>query len=100
MTPETPLVGRAPAFLGQGFAAWAQDQPLLSTLVVRLGLVIVAYASFRLAREVLVRLVNPLSDRTRHGWDDALKARRFFWRLSYLVPVLVVRAGLPYLPAL
>ena len=49
---------------------------------------------------MLVRLVYPVSELTRHAWDDALKERHFFWRLSYAVPVLVVRAGLPYLPAL
>jgi len=97
-TPVQP--GQVPAFLGPGFAAWSQDQPLLATLVVGAGLLLLAYAGFRLTREVLVRLVYPVSELTRHAWDDALKERHFFWRLSYAVPVLVVRAGLPYLPAL
>lgn len=100
MRPDDVQAGEPPAVLGPGFAAWAQDQPLLATLVVGALVALVAYGGFRLTRELLVRLVNPLTDRTKHVWDDALKRRRFFWRLSYAVPVLVVRAGLPYLPAL
>lgn len=89
-----------PGFLGPGFAAFAAEQPFLASLAIGAGLVVLAYATFRLTRILLVRLINPLAERTQYRWDDALKGRKFFWRLSHAVPVLVLRAGLPYLPAL
>lgn len=89
-----------PTFLGPTFATFATEQPLLASFALGAALLIVAYLSFRLTREVLVRLVNPLLDRTRIVWDDALKNRRFFWRLSYAVPVIILQAGIPLLPAL
>lgn len=100
MTEDVPLRNPPPAFLGTGFAQFAAEQPLLASLVIGAGLIVLAYASFRLTRILLVRLINPLAERTQYRWDDALKGRKFFWRLSHAVPVLVLRAGLPYLPAL
>ncbi len=100
MTAEVPLRNPPPAFLGSGFAEFAAQQPLVASLVIGAGLVVLAYLSFRLTRLLLVRLINPLAERTTYRWDDSLRGRKFFWRLSYAVPVLVLRAGLPYLPAL
>ncbi len=100
MTPTEAIAGAPPAFLGPGFASWSQARPLLATVVLAAALALLAYASFRLARALLARVVAPLTERTRQAWDDALQGRRFFRRLSYVVPVLVVSAGLRYLPAL
>ena len=100
MTPDIPLRNPPPAFLGEGFARFASDQPLLASLIIGAGLVVLAYVAFRLTRILLERLINPIAERTKYRWDDALKGRTFFRRLSYVVPLMVVRAGLPYLPAL
>ncbi|HEX6940087.1 MAG TPA: mechanosensitive ion channel domain-containing protein [Longimicrobiales bacterium] len=100
MTPTEAIAGAPPAFLGPGFASWSQPRPLLATVVLAAALALLAYASFRLARALLARVVAPLTERTRQAWDHALRGRRFFRRLSYVVPVLVVSAGLRYLPAL
>lgn len=79
---------------------WAAAQPLLATVVLAALLILAAYVGFTLTRRVLIALLYRLIERTATTWDDALKERHFFQRLSHFVPLLIVRAGLPLLPAL
>lgn len=92
----TPL----PGYLGSALQEWATSQPLLSTLVVAAALAVISYLAFVITRRVLIAALNRLTVRTATVWDDALKQRRFFYKLSHFVPLLIIRAGLPYLPAL
>ena len=92
----TPL----PGYVGSALQEWATNQPLLSTLVVAAVLAVIAYLAFVITRRVLIAALNRLTVRTANVWDDALKQRRFFYKLSHFVPLLIIRAGLPYLPAL
>lgn len=93
---RTPL----PEFVSAPLQEWATAQPLLATALVGAALAILAYVGFTLARRVLIAALNRLMERSRGNWDNALRGRRFFYRLAHLVPLLIVRAGLPYLPAL
>lgn len=93
---NTPL----PDFLGSTAQAWAVTQPLLTTLVVAAVLAVAAYVGFMLTRQVLIGILHRITVRSDNQWDDALRGQRVFYRLSHFVPLLIVRAGLPYLPAL
>ena len=95
-TPDQPL----PTLFGTAAQDWAANHPWLTTLIGGAGLVILGWLAFRITREVLVVAIGRLGARTRITWDDALQRRRFFHRLAYLVPLIIYRAGLPYLPAL
>ncbi len=98
--PETVDPTPLPDYVGTALQEWANAQPLLSTLVVAAVLAIAAYLAFVLTRRLLINTLHRLSASSRNTWDDALKERRFFYRLSHFVPLLIVRSGLPYLPAL
>ncbi len=95
-TPDQPL----PALFGSAAQDWAVNHLWLTTLIAAAVLVLLGWLAFRLTREVLVAAIGRIGARTRITWDDALQKRRFFHRLAYLVPLLIYRAGLPYLPAL
>lgn len=92
----TPL----PGYVGSALQEWATNQPLLATVVVAAVLAVVAYLAFVITRRVLLAALHRATVRSANTWDDALKARRFFYKLSHFVPLLIIRAGLPYLPAL
>ncbi len=92
----TPL----PRYFSAALQEWAASQPLLATVVIAVALAILAYLGFVLTRRILIASLHRLTTNSSNTWDDALKGRRFFYRLSHFVPLLIVRAGLPYLPAL
>lgn len=95
LTP-TPL----PGFLGTALQEWATAQPLLATIIVALVLVVLSFVAYEVTRRLLIVAINRAILRSANKWDDALKHRRFFARLSHFVPLLIIRAGLPYMPAL
>ncbi len=94
-TPSQPL----PSYFPTAAQDWAVAHPWWSTLIGGTALVLLGWLAFRLTREVLIVALNRLGARVRAKWDDALQKRRFFHRLAYLVPLIIYRAGLPYLPA-
>jgi len=81
----------------QDFAA---ANPTWATLVFALGLGLAAWLAFEVTHRYLLRWLYHLGQKTRVEWDDALANRGFFRLLGWAVPLLIVRAGLPYLPAL
>ncbi len=89
-----------PDFLGSTAQALAITQPLLTTLVVAATLAVAAYLGYMLARRLLIGILQRVTVRSDDQWVDALRGQRVFYRLSHFVPLLIVRAGLPYLPAL
>ncbi len=97
---ETLIIPPLPAYLGSGLQEWATAQPLLSTLVVAATLAVAAFLAFFLTRRVLRTALDRTTVRSESNWVEAVKGRRFLHKLSYFVPLLIVRAGLPYLPAL
>ena len=85
---------------GATFAGWTATQPALATLAVAAGIVVVAAGSFVLTQRYLMVLIGRLTRRTRFVWDETLFERGVFRRIAWVVPLLVVRGGLPLLPLL
>ncbi len=79
---------------------WVAAQPLLATVLIGALLLLVAWAAFALTRRYLVGLLAQVGRRTRFSWDEALHERKFFRRLAWAVPLLIIRAGLPSMPLL
>jgi len=82
------------------FEAWSVDQPLLATLAAAVVVAIVAWAAYAVTRRYLIALIERLTRRTPFAWDEALQERRFFRNVARIVPLLVIQAGLPFLPLL
>ncbi|HET8985700.1 MAG TPA: mechanosensitive ion channel family protein [Trueperaceae bacterium] len=91
-----PIVQPLPPFLQE----FASSYPALSTAVFALGLAIIAWVAFEVTHRYVLQWLYHLGQRTTVEWDDALVKRGFFRLLGWAVPLLIVRAGLPYLPAL
>lgn len=94
-TPTQPL----PSYFPTAAQDWAAAYPWWSTLIGGAALVLLGWLAFRLTREVLLVALNRLGAQIRTRWGDALEKRRFLYHLAYLVPLIIYRAGLPYLPA-
>ncbi len=80
--------------------AWSVEQPLLATLAAGVVVAIVAWLAYVATRRYLVALIERVARRTPFAWDEALQERRFFRRVARIVPLLVIQAGLPFLPLL
>lgn len=81
-------------------ATWAAAQPLLATMAFTIGLALVAWLAFLVTRRYLVAALDRLGRRFQLAWQEALHKQGFFQRLAWVVPLIIVRAGLPYLPLL
>ena len=81
-------------------ALWSETQPALATLAIAVAIVAVAAGTFVLTQRYLVVLIGRLTRRTRFVWDETLHERGVFRRIAWVVPLLVVRSGLPLLPLL
>lgn len=79
---------------------FATANPAWSTIVFALGLGLAAWVAFEVTHRYVLQWLYHLGQRTTVEWDDALLKRGFFKLLAWAVPLLIVRAGLPYLPAL
>lgn len=89
-----------PAYLGSGLQEWAAAQPLYSTLVVAVTLALTAFLAFVLTRRLLIAALERVAGSSSNKWSAAIRGQRFLHKLAYFVPLLIIRAGLPYLPAL
>ena len=79
---------------------FAAANPAWATIVFALALGLAAWVAFEVTHRYLLQWLYHLGERTKVEWDDALLKRGFFRLLGWAVPLLIVRAGLPYLPAL
>lgn len=91
--PSSPAL---PTFLAQ----YVSDDPARATVTLGLGLLVIAWLAYEVTHRFVLQWLYHLGRKTKVEWDDALLDRGFFKRLAFAVPLLVVRAGLPYLPAL
>lgn len=82
---------------GTALLEWMAAQPAWSSLILAVLLLLIAWLAQLITERYLVRLIGRIVSRTRLDWD-ALQRRRVLNRLSWAVPLLVVRIGLPWLP--
>ncbi len=74
--------------------------PTVQTLLVLGGLILACLALHLVARPAVLKLVHWLVQRTRMDWDQVLFESRVPHRLSLLIPLLTLRAGVPWVPGL
>lgn len=94
--PAAPALPTLPPLLQE----FATANPAWSTFVFALGLGLAAWLAFEVSHRYVLRWLYHLGKMTTVAWDDALLKRGFFRLLAWAVPLLIIRAGLPYLPAL
>lgn len=89
-----------PGIFGEEAQAWAASQPLLATLLMAVALGILAWLSYVVAKRLLVLFLRRLGKGKASDLGPSLKGRRVGYHVALLLPLIVVRAGLRYLPAL
>lgn len=72
----------------QGFTASSAES--FARLVAIAGMVILAIAANWMAKQVILRAVSAVVQRTRAKWDDILLETGVFTRLSHLAPAIVI----------
>ena len=71
-----------------------------SPLVAAAGLLIAAWLAWFVFGRVIVRILARVAEASPLQWDDAMVARRVPQRLAWIVPALVVLAGMDYVEGL
>ena len=66
------------------------DYPILSNILPLLFLIIASYASFKITRKFLIRLITSQIKKSKTKLDDILIKNHLFLRISYLVPLLII----------
>lgn len=74
------------------------SHPWMHTLLGCVALLVLAWLAAWVLRHVLVRVTGILSRRTPWQWDDALITRGVFKRLVQVVPMLIIRYGIKWVP--
>jgi len=93
------LASHLPAVFGDTAQRWAEAQPWLATVIALLVLTLASWLAFEVTRRYLLRALTRVVQRTNATWDDDLREMGIFRRLAWVVPFVVFRAGMPYLPA-
>ena len=69
-------------------------------LAVAVAILILAWLSNVIAKQILLRIVAFFIRRSKTRWDDALQNRKVFVRFSHLAPILVIYFGAAALPSI
>ncbi|HCL29451.1 MAG TPA: mechanosensitive ion channel protein MscS, partial [Candidatus Latescibacteria bacterium] len=77
---------------------WFIDQPVAWTTIRTLFVLLTAWASFHLARTILLRWIGRLIRSSRTDLDDVLLDRSVLRRAALLAPVVVLYYGVEVLP--
>jgi miniconductance mechanosensitive channel len=83
-----------------GTSSWFGSSPLIATLVSAALLLFAAWLILFVVRSFVVRNAARLITRGKSGLTAAFERRRVLHHLALLVPVLIIRAGLPFIPGL
>ncbi len=67
-----------------------QLAPIVMDLIILAMLVVLAIIANYLAKRFILKMVEHFATRSRTEWDDVLVKRKFFRRLSYFAPALVI----------
>lgn len=83
-----------------GTRNWFGGSPIVAGLVAATIVLAVAWLALFLIRRFLIRNIARLITRGRSVWMRAFDRRKVLRHLSLLVPVLIIRGGLPFIPGL
>lgn len=75
-------------------------QPTLRTLLGLSGLLLLVLLLHVIGRRYVLMGLHAVVRRTRMDWDAVLYEHRVPHRISYLIPLIVLRLGLPWVPGL
>jgi miniconductance mechanosensitive channel len=67
-----------------------QLAPIVMDLIILAMLVVLAIIANYLAKRFILKMVEHFATRSKTEWDDVLVKRKFFRRLSYFAPALVI----------
>lgn len=68
---------------------------LLKGMIIVIGIFILSYIVFLIARRLIVRILHEIAKRTETTWDDVMVERRVFHRLAYLAPAILIHSLMP-----
>lgn len=68
---------------------------LLKGMIIVIGIFILSYIVFLIARRIIVRILHEIAKRTETTWDDVMVERRVFHRLAYLAPAILIHSLMP-----
>ena len=77
---------------------WPLDHPVAWTALRTTAVLLAAWASFRVARTVLLRWIGRLIRTTRTRLDDVLLENDVLRRTALLAPVVVISYGIEVFP--
>jgi miniconductance mechanosensitive channel len=83
-----------------GTSGWFGGSAIIATLVATVLILLFAWLALFVVRRILVRNVTRLLRRGQSTWMLALERRQVLHQLALLVPVLLVSAGVPFVPGL
>jgi miniconductance mechanosensitive channel len=67
----------------------------VKSIIVVVGIFILSYIVFIIARKLIVKVLKEISKRTETTWDDILVEKRVFHRLAYLAPAMLIHSLMP-----
>jgi miniconductance mechanosensitive channel len=70
--------------------------PLVRDLILLSTLFIICFISFYIAKLLIRTVIHTIVSKTKTDWDDKLFSNRFFNRLAYIVPAILIIKLLPY----
>jgi miniconductance mechanosensitive channel len=68
---------------------------LMKGVIIVLGIFILSYIVFLIARRIIVQVLHEIAKRTETTWDDIMVERRVFHRLAYLAPAILIHSLMP-----
>lgn len=77
---------------------WINNTWWVESLVISGFILILCILSYWATRRVLLSVVHFLVKKSRNQWDDYLADQKFFSRMAYLAPALVIYQFSDYLP--
>ncbi|MFC1547400.1 mechanosensitive ion channel family protein [Candidatus Neomarinimicrobiota bacterium] len=75
---------------------WSSNHPAVMSYLIMLGVIIGSYLALLITRKIVMHPLRAVVKRSSTQLDDILFEKRVFWRLAYIVPLLILY-GFAYL---
>jgi len=89
-------MGELPVGWFQQFTEWLIVQPYWERILVRaaifVGVVVLAWAVNAFTKNLVLRGIKAIANKTQNEWDNCLIKNKFFTRLSHIAPAIVFYA--------